>query len=58
MHAVVEPQQQRSAAPLTITGRTIAAANSITVAIVTDRSIRLPSGLFGRGAVPLVAVIA
>ena len=43
---------------MTMTGRTIAAANSMTVAMVTARSIRLPSGLLGRGAVPAVALIA
>ena len=34
------------------------AANSSTVAIVTARSIRLPSALFGRGAVPRAVVNA
>jgi hypothetical protein len=43
---------------MTMTGRANAAANSITVAIVTARSIRLASVPVGRGAVPAVALIA
>ena len=43
---------------MTMTGRTKAAASSMTVARVTNRSIRLASGPAGRGAVPAVTLIA
>ena len=42
-------QSERPAA-MTMTGSTKAATSSITVAVVTDRSIRLASGPDGRGA--------
>ena len=41
-------QSERPAA-MTMTGSTKAATSSITVAMVTDRSIRLASGPAGRG---------
>ena len=44
-------------AAMTMTGRTNAAINSMTVAIVTDRSIRFASGLVNRGPVPAVTRI-
>ena len=43
---------------MTTTGSTKAATSSRTVAMVTDRSMRLPSGPAGRGAVPAVTFIA
>ena len=45
-------------AAMTTTGSTKAAASSMTVATVTDRSIRLACGPCGRGAVPAVALMA
>ena len=45
-------------AAMTMTGSTKAATSSMTVAMVTDRSIRLACGPAGRGAVPAVTLIA
>ena len=41
-------------AAMTMTGRTKAATSSMTVAAVTDRSMRLASGPVGRRPVPAV----
>ena len=43
---------------MTMTGSTKAAASSMTVAMVTGRSIRLACGPAGRGAVPAVTLMA
>ena len=45
-------------AAMTTTGRMKAAASSMMVAALTDRSIRLACGPGGRGAVPAVALVA
>ena len=50
-------QSERPAA-MTITGRMKAAASSMMVAMVTDRSIRRACGPAGRGAVRAVTLIA
>ncbi len=50
--------QSECPAAMTMTGSTKAATSSMTVAAVTDRSIRRACGPAGRGAVPPVTVIA
>ena len=50
--------QSECPAAMTMTGKTKAATSSMTVATVTDRSIRLASAPAGRGAVPAVTLIA
>ena len=46
--------QSRCPAAMTMTGRAKEATSSMTVAMVTDRSMRLASGLVGRRPVPAV----